>query len=229
MALSNVRRLNSTGVTAGSYTLPQITVGADGRLTAASSDTLSPSPAGSFTSANITVDQYGRVTAASNGSGGGGGEFTAGTRLLFHMPSAPIGWTIDTTYNDYAVRIVSSGGGDSGGSSSFTSSFNSTIGTSGGDVQATTLTTAQMPSHGHGVTDPTHFHGFGGYTYDKNASEGSDGSKSAYHSVAGSTYYAATGISIQANGSGGSHDHGFTNPSFSLNVRYIDVIIGVKS
>ena len=30
-------------------------------------------------------------------------------------------------------------------------------------------------------------------------------------------------------GGGGSHNHGFTNPNFNLNVAYTDVIIGQKN
>ena len=53
-----------------------------------------------------------------------GGEFTAGTRMLFQQSSAPLGWTKDTTHTNKAIRITNSTVG-SGGTNSFTTAFNS--------------------------------------------------------------------------------------------------------
>jgi len=65
--------LANTAVVPGAYTLANVTVDQQGRLTSASSGSLPNSgvTAGAYTNANITVDATGRLTSASNGTAGG--------------------------------------------------------------------------------------------------------------------------------------------------------------
>jgi hypothetical protein len=140
--------------------------------------------------------------------------FAAGTVLLFYQAAAPTGWTQVTTQNNKALRVVSGTGGGTGGSVDFTTAFASqavagTVGTSG----ATTLSTAQMPSHTHTYPQGT---AMGGGTY------------FSADSAAAGTSPNATG----ATGGGGSHTHGggtFTGTAINLAVQYIDIILASKN
>lgn len=142
------------------------------------------------------------------------GSFAAGTRMLFAQTAAPTGWTKDVTNNDAALRVVSGAAG-TGGTVAFTSAFVSQ------SVGATALTTAQMPSHSHGVNDPGHNHGIRPYLA---LDQGGD--QSQYPGGLGFVQdvgYSGTGISIAASGSGATHTH-----TLNLAIKYVDVIVATK-
>jgi hypothetical protein len=125
------------------------------------------------------------------GSGLSLGGFPPGTVMLFVQTAAPTGWTKGTTHDNKALRIVS-GTVTTGGTQNFTAVLNGTVG-------ATTLTTAQMPSHTHGVVYGVFGTGAG---------------------VTGSLSN-KTNPNTGATGGGGSHTH-------SMDVAYVDVIIATK-
>lgn len=147
------------------------------------------------TFANLTV------TGTATGVG-----FASGTVMLFGQTNAPTGWTKSTTHNNKALRVVS-GAASSGGTTAFTDVFTSR-----------TITTANMPSHTHGVNDPGHTHGFtaaveGGGNRDLGYNQNFAVSRSL------TTNSATTGITIQNAGSGTPMDFA---------VAYVDVIIATK-
>lgn len=154
-----------------------------------------------------------------------GAEFSSGTRMTFNQTSAPTGWTKDISVNDAAFRLVSGAVG-SGGSVDFTTAFASqtptiSISSISGSAGATTLSTPQIPSHRHLVTNnvnnfinpPTIYAGAASSvdTADRNANTGDTGG-------------------------GGSHTHPFsfssgsaTSSAIDLAVKYVDLIIAQKN
>ena len=161
-------------------------------------------------------------------------SFPSGTIMLFVQSAAPTGWTKSTTHDNKALRVVS-GAASSGGSVTFTTAFASQA--VSGTVGATTLTTSQIPAHGHtfsgstGTMSADHSHAMSG-TYQVYGSPNisavltaissqNTGGASANHT------HAFSGTTANA-GSGGSHDHTFTGTAINLAVQYVDVIIATK-
>jgi hypothetical protein len=140
------------------------------------------------------------------GSGLSLGGFPPGTVMLFVQTAAPTGWTKSTTHDNKALRVVSGSVG-TGGSTAFTTVFASR--TASGSVGATTLTTAQIPSH-------THAYDVVGAGFDSNASV-----SSTLDNSGGSAASTATG-------GGGSHTNSFTGSAMDFAVQYVDVIIATK-
>ena len=146
-------------------------------------------------------------------------SFPKGTRLLFHQAAAPTGWTKQTTVNDAALRVVSgTTGGGTGGSVAFSTLFaaGKTV-TLSGNVGATTLTTAQMPKHGHTLNKRP------GYSTVTDVARVASG-----YPTSGSPYTNTTDIA----NTGGSTSHTHTlsgKATIALNVKYTDVIICAKA
>ena len=103
-----------------------------------------------------------------------------------------------------ANRITSAGSGIAG----------ATLGAAGGS-ETHTLTTAQMPSHNHGVTDPSHAHSYtAGLIASAFTPRGTNGDGTDINNNP-ATNSAFTGISIQNAGGGGAHNN--TQPTLILN------------
>lgn len=111
---------------------------------------------------------------------------------------------VDNMGGSAAGRLTSGGSGITG----------TTLGAAGG-AEAVEISVAQMPYHGHNVTDPGHSHAFtaaqvgasGPYMYGTSAQ--------LINSEAGETGGAGTGITIQSNG--GSEPHNNAQPTLVMN------------
>ena len=232
--------LNATGVTAYTLTSAQcapLIISVTGAQSASVVYTIPIGVGGQWIVYNTTTDSVGGPWTVTIASGGGGTSvaiqrskatiivsdgtnirsvyaeavtstpaFPSGTIMLFVQTSAPTGWTKSTTHDNKALRVVS-GAASSGGTTAFTSVFTSR-----------TITTANMPVHTHGVTDPGHLHVYaatdGGYS---GRSYGGSGYSFGFFN--NNTQTAVTGISIQNAGSGTAMDFA---------VQYVDVIIATK-
>ena len=174
--------------------------------------------------------------------------FSSGTRMLFQQETAPTGWTkVTTGVNNMALRVTTGNPSIVNSNQPFTTAFkNKTV--SGGTDKSTVLSANQMPIHSHGVTDPKHshacsvndpghFHAFTAAKVKGNTESGSGdgeaqdqnlstGSKQTGITVAATSK--KTGVTIQTNGGGQGHVHGFTNGTLNMSVNYVDVIIAQK-
>jgi hypothetical protein len=199
---------NSVAGKTGAVTLTNSDVGL-GNVENKSSATIR----GELTSGNVTT---------ALGFTPGADPIPAGSVMLFVQTAAPTGWTKSTAHNNKALRVVS-GTASSGGSVAFTTAFASqavsgSVSTSvGGTVFGTTLSTGQMPSHGHSITNMS-------------AAGAPNGSFNSVWVQAG-TY------GTNAEGGSGSHDHGwsgsasssFSGTAINLAVQYVDVIVATKN
>jgi hypothetical protein len=109
--------------------------------------------------ANNGSTEWGHFKAHSNGliiwngslsaTEGVEGGIPAGTKMLFVQSTAPVGWTANTSHNDKALRVVSSGGGANGGANGFSIVFGAS-----GNTGGYAITNGQMPAHRHGIEIP---------------------------------------------------------------------------
>jgi hypothetical protein len=141
----------------------------------------------------------------------------AGSVVLFYQAAAPTGWTQVTSVNDMALRMVSGTGGTTAGTTAFSTVFANqtpTINVSGLSAGATTLSTAQMPSHSHSV-------------------QMCNGGGTLGRFGAGNPEQPFGTTNTNSTGGGGSHTHSIsgsaTSSAITLNVQYANVIICSKN
>lgn len=137
--------------------------------------------------------------------------FPSGTVMLFVQSAAPTGWTKSTAHNDKALRVVS-GSVNSGGSVAFSTAFASQA--ISGSIGATTLSTAQMPSHNHTIKNITGTYVAGNY---------------GVYDVIGQAQDSGVICPSSFTGSGGSHTHAFSGTAINMAVQYVDVIICTRN
>ncbi|WP_271573710.1 phage tail protein [Bradyrhizobium sp. CCBAU 11361] len=165
----------------------------------------------------------------------------AGALMPYAGASAPDGWllcvgqsvqradypalfaALGTTYGaldashftlpDMRGRVPAGVDGGAGRLSSGYFGASPALGATGGSENHA-LTTAQMPSHGHGVTDPGHTHGYV-QVFRAGFEANGNGVGLTASAQGASTNSATTGVSIQSTGGGGAHNN--VQPTIVLN------------
>jgi hypothetical protein len=240
--------------TSPTFVTPALGTPASGTLTNCTFPTLNQNTTGSAGSVANALTAGTNITFSSGTTYNGSAAITinstspipSGTVTNFIQASAPTGWTQVTTWNNYAMRVVSGTGAGTGGSVAFTTAFASqtpagsvstsisavsgSVGISGGSVGSYTLATADIPSHTHDMRQ-----------YGTNTGCGGAGTAGSGACSTQSNFV------TNATGGGGSHTHSFSAPTGSftfssgtasssftgtainLAVQYVDNIIASKN
>ena len=196
-----------------------LSVAADGTLSVASASTSAKGVvqlSSATNSTSTTLAATASAVKAAYDKASAATAFPADTQMLFVQDAAPTGWTKQTTVSDATIRIVSgTTGGKTGGSVAFSTAFVSGKAiTLSGNVGATTLSTAQIPSHTHPANYLTT-----GNDYDRDqAGYSNNDTGKKWKTVSGAT------------GSSGSHTHSLSGTAtVNLAVKYVDVILCKKA
>jgi hypothetical protein len=174
----------------------------------------------------------GEVTITFTGGGGSGPDVPSGTVMPFFQPTAPTGWTKQSTYDDYAIRVVSGVGGATGGNLPFSQVFTNvpitgTVSVTGisvaGNVGATSLSVAQIGAHTHtvkarGSPSPVSFQ-----------PEGNPGTTALNPPVTSSSAGSGQGHTHSFGGTAAGGNATFTSSGVPLAVRYVDCILCTKN
>jgi hypothetical protein len=156
----------------------------------------------------------------------------SGSRTVMKMTTPPTGWTKDTTYDNYALRVTTGSVVNRTTGESFSTVFKNynSISVPGpitySAVNSTTIDNASLVSHRHlGINHP-------GATSTRRGG----GSEDAVGAAAGPP------ITYTPAGSGSGHTHpigtvavtgtinqGGVNSEINLNIKYVDTIIAVRS
>ena len=170
-----------------------------------------------------------------------------GSVTIFRQVTAPVKWTKNLTYNDYALRVTSGTAGVSGPTNTVPfSTLNATTVSIGGTYTITGASVSPAPG-GTGV--PSHTHQMGpspnlgpfNIFYNSQGSDGGAGSGPA--GTAGYSYYTGyTGVASGAAGGGAAHSHTASSPyssfpfgpfgitsDFTFSVKYLDVILCTRT
>ncbi|HEY6019662.1 MAG TPA: hypothetical protein VIY48_07105 [Candidatus Paceibacterota bacterium] len=140
------------------------------------------------------------------------------TGMIFNQTTPPTNWTKVTSYDDYALRLVT-GTASTGGTTAFTSVFASK-----------TLVLANLPAHTHTISDSSSISSGGTFLYDASAGTGSgsahSGGKTAFTSISKSSSSLSGTFSV----SGTTSSYGTATPTaLDFAIQYVDVIYAYKA